>query len=182
MAITVAGKGDTRRPHRVDEQDFAHSWDVIFGGVKVYDDDDQLIARSYTMNPYWLEAFPVQRWFDACAVPGKGIQDDDLRPLLDELYALFPQPGMPAYQEVPVLVEYGKDIGPHRHPEHTVVYYVDVGDPVCAILVNDKRIEPVPGTAIWMAPDVLHSVEKSVSERPRLSIAVRWTQEQEGET
>ena len=138
----------------------------------------KLMVKAFKLNPYWVEAFPLARWLKACETPAWGIQDDALREILPELYLLFPQPGVPAHDEMPVIIKKGGEIAMHAHPEWTLLYYVNLGDPVCAVMIDlgDEvcRVEPERGTAIMLAPNVQHAVEKSESVEPRLSIALRW--------
>ncbi len=93
-----------------------------------------------------------------------------------ELFKLFPQPGKPRFEKevLTVWTRRGQQIHTHSHPEWTLVYYVTVGDPVCAIMVDGERVEPQPGCALLLPPDTPHSVEVSKSVEPRLSIALRW--------
>lgn len=131
--------------------------------------------QTFQIDELWA-SYPRERWLAACAYPGGGIRDAELREILPVLYALFPQPGEQAHKEIPVRMLYGQAIDAHRHPEWTLVYYVDPGEPAVAIIVEGMRIEPAANTAILLPPMAEHSVEKSRSHRQRLSIALRWNE------
>jgi mannose-6-phosphate isomerase-like protein (cupin superfamily) len=76
-------------------------------------------------------------------------------------------------KDIHVLVEKGEQIKPHAHgDEWTAVFYVDPGDPVCAIIINGERVEPKRGDCIVISPGVIHAVEKSKSARTRISFAM----------
>ena len=121
----------------------------------------------------WLEV-PLDRWIYACRNSHKGIQDQELRGVLPDLYQHFPQPGKATHVETPVIIEEGKQIGAHQHSQWAMLYYVSIGDPPCAIIVDGGRVIPEVGSAILLEPGVIHSVELSYSVTPRLSIALRW--------
>lgn len=123
--------------------------------------------------PEW-DRFPAQKWIDAVPIVAAGIQDPELRPILDDLYALFPQPGEKRHMERLVVVERGRSISSHRHPEYTLVFYIDVGDPVVPIICGGEEIEISSGMVVVLPPNTLHSVPKSYSDRPRVSLALRW--------
>jgi len=136
---------------------------------------------SYTIfdMSHW-DRFPAQRWIDSVPRQRDGIADDELRPILKELYALFPQPGEPSHIERLVIVNITRRIASHKHPQHTLVFYIDVGDPVVPLLCNGESIDIAAGMAILMPPNMLHAVAHSYSKRPRVSLALRWKQEWKG--
>jgi len=105
-----------------------------------------------------------------------GIIDPELQPILGDLYALFPQPGEKRHVERLVIVYENRSLARHRHPEWTLVFYIDVGDPVCNIMVNDEEVFIKPGMAVLMPPRTPHAVPRSFSKRPRLSLALRWVE------
>ncbi len=121
----------------------------------------------------WLEV-PLERWLHACRNSHLGIQDDELAGILPALYSHFPQPGKATHVETPVILSQGKDIGVHQHPQWLLIYYVHVGDPPCAVIVENERVIPENGTALLLRPGVVHGVELSCSVTPRLSLALRW--------
>lgn len=132
--------------------------------------------QVFDVDPKWQE-YPLERWIDAITPPGLGITDAELMPIVGELFALLPGGDMfitsTGEPVVPVVLYNGDVIPSHRHPEHTLVYYVSVGDPPCAIIVEGERVVPEPGTAIYLPPGTLHAVEASESETPRISLAIR---------
>jgi len=134
-------------------------------------------------NTYYLHKwcqYPVAQWIKAMEVPAWGIMDDVLKPIVQELHDMLPGNGR-EIQEMPVTVEKGTNIDMHSHPDHTIIYYVDPGEPECAVLIKNtetgiiERIIPESGMVIYIPPGVAHGVEISMSERPRVSIAVRKT-------
>ena len=136
---------------------------------------DQEVRKFYL--PKWANRFPTQRWIDAMPRAADGIQDKELRPVLDDLYELFPHPGQASHIERLVTVMRGRELRAHKHPQHTLVFYIDVGDPPVPIIVSGEEIKISPGMAVLMPPHTLHAVPKSHSDRPRVSIALRWTKE-----
>ena len=126
------------------------------------------------IDPKWSNPELTDRWFAACAKPGKGIVDDELRGILPELYAYFPQPGKAFKQEMPVLLGRGQNIGSHCHPQMTLIYYVQIGDPAPGIVIDGTEIQPERGSAVLIAPNTHHRVPRSLSMTNRLSIALRW--------
>lgn len=130
----------------------------------------------FSVDPKWQD-YSLERWFDAVNPPGKGISDMELVDIIDELFALLPGGERfitsAGFSVVPVVIEKGGVIFEHKHPEHTLIYYVDVGDPPCAIIVAGERVIPEAGTAIYLPPGTPHAVELSKSETPRLSLAIR---------
>lgn len=126
------------------------------------------------LDKKWVTAEMMPRWYRACDKPGKGLVDDDLRGILPDLYSHFPQPGEPTHQEMPVLLKQGQDIGEHKHPEWTLIYYVYIGDPAVPIVIDTHVIRPENGSAVLLPPGTPHRVPKSASPIPRLSLALRW--------
>ena len=122
-------------------------------------------------DPKWV-AFPVAQWIAAFQKPGRGIMDDDLAPIVNELLRHFPAPGGQTHREVPVIVKHSKLIAEHRHPEHVIIYY-PVGHPA-KLLTEYGDYSPIENTAVYMPPNTLHSVERNTTKLPRLSLALRW--------
>ena len=102
------------------------------------------------------------------------IENPKFRALLPGLYAQLPQPGEPTHEAVQVVIEKGGYIAARKHPEWTLSYYVDPGDPPVAICIKGERIEPHAGQVLILEPETMHCVERSRSERARVSLALRW--------
>jgi quercetin dioxygenase-like cupin family protein len=94
--------------------------------------------------------------------------------LLDAMRECIPVKGKKDWiKDIHVIVEKGDEIKPHAHVgEWTAIFYVDPGDPPCAIIVDGTRIVPKPGDCIVLSPGMTHAVEKSKSERTRISFAM----------
>ena len=104
----------------------------------------------------WL-SIPRSHWM-ACAqgTPMGLSKDPVLEPMLHDLRALIPVPGREWKKERHVLLEYGKRIAAHDHPEWVALFYVDPGDPPVAIIVEGERVEPEPGLVIVLPPGTWH--------------------------
>ena len=86
----------------------------------------------------------------------------------------IPKPGQDIHSVVPLVFHKGNSLNGHVHPEHTVIFYIDPGEPACALLLsNDRRYCPSPGEVVVLGPDEWHAVEASRSDRPRKSLAIR---------
>lgn len=80
------------------------------------------------------------------------------------------------HSDIPVVVPQGSKHNaqvPHKHFEWTAIYYVDLGDPPCPILIDGIPVLPEPGDVVVLEPNTLHEVETSKSERERISFAMR---------
>lgn len=86
---------------------------------------------------------------------------------------LIDKPGHDIHSVVPLIHLKGMEIKRHQHPEHTVIYYVDPGDPAVAIVVDKGRYPPQAGETLILGPNEWHAVERSQSCKPRLALALR---------
>ncbi len=126
------------------------------------------------IEPFLL-GFTVDEWIDACPLHNKKVTNPDIQAALEKLYDHFSMPGKPAHD---ILTVKGGSVPRHTHPEWTLIYYVLPGEPPCAILVDELRIEPIQGCAILLPPKMPHSVEP-LKGGIRLSIALRWEEDNE---
>jgi len=133
--------------------------------------------KIHYLHERW-STIPGWQWTKALHRPGHMQRDLDLVPLLMELYLLFPGPGRPTHAETPIILEHGKGVDWHSHPEHTLIYYINTSP--CALLMRDllgdHRVTPEANTAIYLPPGTEHAVEKNLSMKSRQSVALRWEQ------
>jgi len=123
------------------------------------------------VDPKWAKV-PVAQWLAAFQKPSKGLLDEGLSALIDELTEHFPQPGYLTYPETPVILRKGRHIAPHKHPEHLIIYF-PLGNPA-KLITAVGEFTPIRNSAIYLAPNILHSVERVTTKAPRLSLALRW--------
>lgn len=125
----------------------------------------------------WNGDITTADWLAAMTPISQGLRGDGFDGLLDELASHFPQPGRPTHREMPVILAPGKEIRPHAHPEWTMVYFIDAeGSP---IVINGQAVWPANNTAILLPPEIPHWVLTNNTERPRISLALRWETENE---
>ncbi len=122
-----------------------------------------------------LLGFTVEQWFQASPYHNKRLINPAIEKELEKLFDYFPIPGKPRTEDpiITVITKRGGLTPTHTHPEWTMIYYVTVGDPTVAIVVDGEREVPEPGMAFLLWPHTPHSVEKSKSAEVRLSIALR---------
>ena len=133
------------------------------------------MSKSYSIHKldYW--EYVTRDEFLACAqkAPWGLGKWEIFKPLLNDIRACIPVDGTDDWtKDIHVIVEEGKRIPEHKHAEWTAIFYVDVGDPPCAILIEDERVIPKPGDVVVLRPDTRHEVEISKSERERISFAM----------
>ncbi len=94
--------------------------------------------------------------------------------LQSAMRSMVPVPGGDDWtKDVAVVIQpHGPPVVTHRHPEWTVIYYVDPGTPPVAVIVDGVRIEPKRGMMLAMAPNTPHHVERSKSTTRRISFAM----------
>lgn len=123
--------------------------------------------------PKWTE-IPRAVYLDCAKTPPWGLgKEPRFEPLLDEIRACIPVEGSRDWtKDIHVLVQKDDSISEHAHSEWTAIYYVDPGNPVCAIVIEGERVEPEPGQVIVLSPNTVHEVEKSKYESERISFAM----------
>ena len=120
----------------------------------------------------WME-IPRARYMDCAKRAPWGLGKwDEFKPLLKSMRECVPVPGDDWVKDIHVLVEQGTGIAEHKHDEWTAIFYVDPGDPPCAILIEGERVIPEAGQLFVLLPGVMHAVEISHSERTRISFAM----------
>ena len=120
-------------------------------------------------------------WEHMRKYPGAGIPRGSMRKweLLGRMREMVSKPGEDIHSVVPLVWHRGEKVQVHVHPEHTVIFYVALGDPPVPIILgrdeNDKGelYTPEPGETLVLPPDTLHGVPRSMSATPRLAIAMR---------
>ena len=91
---------------------------------------------------------------------------------LDELRALAPPGTTESHQNMPVMLAPGKAVGTHFHKQWTLIYYIDAED--VPVIIDGIAIYPANNTAILLEPNTPHEVARNHTERPRLSLALRF--------
>lgn len=133
------------------------------------------MSKSYSIHDLSEFLEPGREFFLACArtAPWGLGKWDEFTDLLDTMRSHIPVPGKRDWiKDIHVLLKQGECRLPHQHREWTAIFYVDPGDPVCAIVVEGERLEPKPGDLIVLEPETMHEVEKSKSEQTRISFAM----------
>ena len=126
------------------------------------------------LDDCWGRFLP-ETWQAAMMPPSHGLDHPVLRGILPQLKIHFPHPGKESHQEMPVILQPGKEIGPHSHPEWTIIYFIDAEQ--TPIIVDGMAIYPANNTAIRIPPNVQHAVAKNKTSGPRLSLALRWIEQ-----
>ena len=116
-----------------------------------------------------LAEIPTEVYEAATRVIPPGMHVDGMA---ESIRDYFPVEGDNWSKALPVVISKGSNIKEHKHSEWTGVFYVDLGDPPCAIIIEGERVEPQKGDLIIMEPNTLHSVEQSASNRDRISFAM----------
>ncbi len=111
----------------------------------------------------YIEAFPTNGLADC---PGNWGLIGAMRGCIDK-------PGHDIHSVVPVVWQRGQGVHEHTHPEHTVIFYVDLGDPPVPILLRDGPYTPERGETLILGPGEPHGVPTSHSKRPRICVALR---------
>lgn len=129
------------------------------------------------IDPKWSK-ISREDWLTACMRPGRGLLLPKLGPLLDELRSHFPQPGGTTHREMPVILRHRDKIDPHAHPEWLILYYPFTHDTPLVVSLHGKEIKYAPrgNSAVMLEPDTEHSVPQNERLEWRLSVALRWRQ------
>ena len=109
-------------------------------------------------------------WLAAMQPPTKGLQGFD--GLLAELKALAPAGTEESHPHIAVILPPGKAVGTHFHKSWTLIYYIDAED--VPVIIDGIAIYPANNTAILLEPDTPHEVARNHTDRPRLSVALRF--------
>ena len=122
--------------------------------------------------PDWYGLYSASTWLKGMTPPSKGLRGQLGERLLNDLRLYRPDNTTENHPPMPVILQPGKHITEHRHPEWTLVYFIDAED-VC-LTVQDAFIYPANNTAMLLSPNELHGVAKNKTDRPRLSLALRF--------
>lgn len=74
-----------------------------------------------------------------------------------------------------VVFQPGAGVSEHDHPEDVVLYYPD--EPLTGVIVADELIIPEAGQMILIPKLVRHEVPLNEDDKPRVSIALKVTDE-----
>ena len=114
--------------------------------------------------------------YRACVVnPPRGLSK--LQPdTVDAMRSLLPAG---RHYESHLLLQNGKGVDEHSHPEWVAIWYADPGEPPHPIIIEGVPVTPEPGECIVMPPGVKHHVDPYLPKHPRILFAVLV---KEGET
>ena len=121
----------------------------------------------------WFEEVAADYWLERMTPPGKGLRGAIGEQLLCDLRKHQPINTTENHQPMPVILAPGKHVAPHQHPEWTLIYFIDAED--VPLTVENLAVYPANNTAILLPPGTPHSVRINTMDRPRLSLALRFT-------
>ena len=129
--------------------------------------------------PDWYGSMPIITWLDSMTPPSKGLRGGLGKSLLNDLRLYRPDDTTENHKPMPVILAPGKHIAEHKHPEWTLIYFIDAEEVQLAIGGGDTGNEPMliypaNNTAILLPPGTPHSVRINTMDRPRLSLALRF--------
>ena len=122
--------------------------------------------------PDWYAEIHTDTWLHNMTPPSKGLRGEVGKILLNALRLYRPDDTTENHDPMPVILQPGKTVGLHQHPEWTLIYFIDAED--TPLLVEDLLIWPANNTAILLQPGTPHSVTINTTDRPRLSLALRF--------
>lgn len=129
--------------------------------------------NSYTLHDFSEHIRHSREDYLRCIVnPPRGLaklQPDTVAAMLDLL------PKGTHYQSH-LLLQDGRAVDEHQHPEWVALFYVDAGDPPHPIVIEGERVQPKNGDCLVMPPGVRHHVEPYESKHPRILFAVLLTE------
>ena len=113
-------------------------------------------------------------WDQIMSAPAAGLPKAPLTfTLLGRMRELVPKPGHDVHSVVPLRWLRGDEVAEHAHPEWTVIFYAQLGDPPVPVIIDGEVYTPAPGECLVLPPNTPHAVPKSHSDIPRISIAMR---------
>lgn len=124
---------------------------------------------------HWLPIVQSWDWDHMRRFPGAGIPDDDERvwQFLGDMRDMIERPGHDIHSVVPLVWHKGEGVSIHWHPEYTLIFYVQLGDPPVPIVLENGVYTPQPGETLILSPNTAHQVPPSLSDAPRIAIAMR---------
>ena len=117
--------------------------------------------------------YSAEYWQDCMTPPGQGLRGSVGEHLLGILREHQPDRTTESHQPMPVILQPGKEIAGHAHPEWTLIYFIDAED--VPLIVSGVVVYPANNTAILLEPLTHHQVMRNYSMRPRLSLALRFS-------
>ena len=120
----------------------------------------------------WFEEVAADYWLERMTPPGKGLRGAIGEQLLCDLRKHQPINTTENHDPMPVILQPGKHVAPHRHPEWTLIYFIDAEE--VPLTVENLAVYPANNTAILLPPGTPHSVRINTMDRPRLSPALRF--------
>ena len=105
--------------------------------------------------------------------PAAGLPVVSSSMFLAQMRELVPKPGHDVHSVVPLRWLRGDEVAEHTHPEWTVIFYAQLGDPPVPVIIDGEVYTPEPGECLVLPPNTPHAVPRSHSDTPRISIAMR---------
>ena len=122
--------------------------------------------------PDWYAEIHTDTWLHNMTPPGKGLRGEVGKILLNAMRLYRPDDTTENHEPMPVILQPGKGVAPHQHPEWTLIYFIDAEE--VPLWVDNIVVFPANNTAILLHPMTLHSVPCNTMDRPRLSLALRF--------
>ena len=120
----------------------------------------------------WFEGVATDYWLDHMMPPSKGLRGAIGEQLLGDLRKHQPANTTENHDPMPVILQPGNSIGEHSHPEWTLIYFIDAEE--VPLSVREIMFYPANNIAILLDPDTPHCVGTNNTDRPRLSLALRF--------
>ena len=122
--------------------------------------------------PDWYQDVQTSAWLYNMTPPRKGLRGEVGKHLLADLREHQPERTTENHDPMPVILAPGKHVAPHKHPEWTLIYFIDAEE--VPLTVENLAVYPANNTAILLPPGTPHSVRINTMDRPRLSLALRF--------
>ena len=122
--------------------------------------------------PDWYAEIHTDTWLHNMMPPSKGLRGEVGKILLNALRLYRPDDTTENHDPMPVILQPGKGVAPHKHPEWTLIYFIDAEE--VPLTVENLAVYPANNIAILLPPGTPHSVRINTMDRPRLSLALRF--------
>ena len=120
----------------------------------------------------WYEGVAADYLLERMTPASKGMRGAIGEQLLGDLRKHQPINTTENHDPMPVILQPGKHVAPHKHPEWTLIYFIDAEE--VPLTVENLAVYPANNTAILLPPGTPHSVRINTMDRPRLSLALRF--------
>lgn len=131
--------------------------------------------KIFRLPDIW-QRYTTAEWLEHMTPATMGLRSTpgcDFSMLIHQLRALRPRGTVESHPPRPVMLPPGKAVGTHFHKQWTLIYFIDAEE--VPLRVEDQLIYPANNTAILLAPQTPHAVVRNDMKRPRVSLALRFT-------